>query len=212
MKMINKANWPRAPHFDFYKAFAQPYFNVTVDLEVANLYKFAKQEKISFTCCYLYCLSKAIEAYEPIRYRIHHDEVVVTDEVTLSTVFLKEDDTFRFVPLKKCKDILSFMKNVQLSKEVHLQHTFLNDMFLSAADDLNQVYVSILPWFRFTSFSHAVATYSKDAGIPKFVFGKFNRELGTIPLNIEVHHGLMDGVHVARLIDEIENQILRLAI
>lgn len=209
MKVIDKASWSRSAHFAFYKEFEQPNFNVTVDLQIGRLHKFAKRHKVSFTHCYLYCLSQAIETYEPIRYRITDDEVVVTETVTLSTVFLKEDETFRFVPLETYSDIFSFARNAQLSKETHLKMPLLNDVFLAAAKDLNQVYVSILPWFSFTSFSHAVFARSQGSGIPKFVFGKFNPENGTIPLNIEVHHGLMDGVHVARLITEIENQILK---
>ncbi|TMP42410.1 chloramphenicol acetyltransferase [Pseudoalteromonas citrea] len=210
MKMIDKTSWSRSAHFAFYKEFEQPNFNVTVELQVGRLHEFAKRHKVSFTHCYLYCLSQAIETYEPIRYRITDDEVIVTETVTLSTVFLKEDETFRFVPLEVYSDIFSFARNAQLSKEAHLKMPLLNDVFLSRARDLNQVYVSILPWFSFTSFSHAVFARSQDSGIPKFVFGKFNQEIGTIPLNIEVHHGLMDGVHVAKLITEIENQILKI--
>ncbi|KAF7770190.1 chloramphenicol O-acetyltransferase [Pseudoalteromonas citrea] len=210
MKVINRTTWPRAAHFEFYKDFSQPYFNVTVDLQVGKLYDFAKKHKVSFTYCYLYCLSQAVSAYEPIRYRIRQNDIVVTEQVTLSTVFLKADDTFRFVPLSYHSELSAFTHHADVSKGTHLQLPLLNELFLSRAQELNQIYVSILPWFKFTSFSHAFCSNTQEQGIPKFVFGKFEQKAGTIPLNIEVHHGLMDGLHVAKFITQIEKQVLKL--
>lgn len=50
---------------------------------------------------------------------------------------------------------------------------------------------------HFTSFSHARNWGTEDA-IPKFAFGRFEAQGQHIwmPLSVEVHHGLMDGVHL----------------
>ncbi|WP_210997739.1 CatA-like O-acetyltransferase [Pseudoalteromonas sp. MMG013] len=201
--------WPRADHFRFYQAFSEPFFNITVELELGKLHAWSKARKVPFSHCYLYCLSRAIDAYEPMRYRIVGDTVVVTDDVVLSTVFLNDDETFRFVPLNKGTDLFAFSQSTVLAQQFHSKQPLINDVFLSRSTDLNQVYVSILPWFKFSSFSHARTARDVENGIPKFVFGKYDSITNTIPLNIEVHHGLMDGLHVAKFLTEIEVQIAK---
>jgi chloramphenicol O-acetyltransferase type A len=200
MKKIDLSVWPRAEHFKFFLPFNQPYFNVVLDVEVKSLFEYAKSEQISFTACYLYCLHEAIARYAPIRYRIVDEHPVEVENVVLSTVFLKEDESFRFVPLKYKDGIKAFNQHYDKQKQLHLNKTLINPLFLETAERVEQVYISILPWFKFTGFKHAEHT-SMQSGIPKIVFGKYQKEQGTMPISIEVHHALMDGLHISQFID-----------
>jgi chloramphenicol O-acetyltransferase type A len=47
---------------------------------------------------------------------------------------------------------------------------------------------------------------ARDDSIPRFAFGRAERDGARLwlPMSVEVHHALMDGVHVGRLVQEFE--------
>ncbi|BBN82062.1 chloramphenicol acetyltransferase [Pseudoalteromonas sp. A25] len=210
MKPIDLKTWPRAQHFHFFKGFEKPHFDITTHVDFKPLYQFAKNKNVSFTHCYLYCLLQAIHRYAPMRYRIVDGLPVEVPKVTASTVFLKDDDTFRFTPLHLHENLTLFCEHVSRQQAVYLEQTLLNERFELRQTHEAQVYVSILPWFNFSSFSHAATDTSNCSGIPKFVFGQYQKETGLMPVNIEVHHALLDGVHVAQFLTTLNKVVLEL--
>ena len=67
------------------------------------------------------------------------------------------------------------------------------------------IYFTTLPWVSFTSFAHA-RTPGRGESIPRIAFGKFLRDGDRIhlPISVEVHHALMDGLHVGRFFMSFE--------
>ncbi|MBD1584251.1 CatA-like O-acetyltransferase [Pseudoalteromonas sp. S16_S37] len=211
MKPIDLKTWPRAQHYHFFKSFDKPQFNITTQLDCSSLYRFAKANKYSFTLCYLYCLLQAVNRYAPMRYRIKDGQPYEVDKVTASTVFLKDDETFRFTPLDAKENFEQFCAYASTQKELYLEQSLLNEKLELRETHIAQVYVSILPWFNFSSFSHAATKTNECSGIPKFVFGQYQHNTGLMPLNVEVHHALLDGIHVAQFLTTLKQAILELA-
>jgi chloramphenicol O-acetyltransferase type A len=62
----------------------------------------------------------------------------------------------------------------------------------------------------FTSFAHA-RTPGRGESIPRIAFGKFLRDRDRIhlPISVEVHHALMDGLHVGRFIMSLEEALAK---
>jgi len=69
----------------------------------------------------------------------------------------------------------------------------------------NIIRYSVLPWFDFTSVSHARDFAVRDSA-PKITFGKITEAAGrrTMPVSIHVHHALADGSHVAEFVQHFE--------
>jgi len=67
------------------------------------------------------------------------------------------------------------------------------------------IYHTTLPWISFTSFAHA-RTGGRGESIPRIVFGKItnSNERQVLPISVEVHHALMDGLHVGRFLEHVE--------
>jgi chloramphenicol O-acetyltransferase type A len=65
---------------------------------------------------------------------------------------------------------------------------------------------SALPWFAFTSFSHA-RNYSTGDSVPKICFGRIFNEgkKKKMPVSVHVHHALADGYHVGKYFEEFQN-------
>ena len=63
-------------------------------------------------------------------------------------------------------------------------------------DDL--LFLTSLPWVSFTGVIHPMCL-NPDC-IPRFAFGKFfpEGERLKMPLNVQAHHALVDGVHMGR--------------
>ena len=73
-------------------------------------------------------------------------------------------------------------------------------------DDL--IHYSVIPWVAFTSFAHA-RRWGTDDAVPKIVFGK-HREVGDrrlMPVSVEVHHALVDGLHVGRFYEALQRRL-----
>jgi chloramphenicol O-acetyltransferase type A len=72
----------------------------------------------------------------------------------------------------------------------------------------DRIHFTTLPWLSFTSFSHA-RNWKREDSIPKIAFGKFIKEHGRtlLPFSVEVHHALMDGLHVGRYLTRLEEAL-----
>jgi chloramphenicol O-acetyltransferase type A len=73
-------------------------------------------------------------------------------------------------------------------------------------DDL--IHYSVIPWIAFTSFTHAKKYNTRDS-IPKIVFGKYCDDSGVakMPVSVEVHHALMDGIHVGEFFEIFQKHL-----
>jgi chloramphenicol O-acetyltransferase type A len=71
-------------------------------------------------------------------------------------------------------------------------------------DDI--VYQSSLPWLRFTSFTNAIGG---GDSIPRIVFGKceIQGRRFLMPMSVEVHHALVDGLDVARFVERFQDEL-----
>ncbi len=72
----------------------------------------------------------------------------------------------------------------------------------------NLIRYSVMPWFDFTSISHARRLSTPDSA-PRITFGKITEANGrsTMPVSIHVHHGLADGLHVAEFVHKFEEAL-----
>jgi chloramphenicol O-acetyltransferase type A len=71
-------------------------------------------------------------------------------------------------------------------------------------DDL--IFMTSIPWISFTSLSHPIHMNPVDS-VPRIAWGKFNTEGDGLkmPISVQGHHGLMDGLHVAKFLDVVQS-------
>lgn len=67
---------------------------------------------------------------------------------------------------------------------------------------------SPMPWVSYTHVSHTNAG-KKDNATPIFVWGKFFERDGRmlLPFSVQVHHSFVDGIHIGRLSDSLQNKL-----
>jgi chloramphenicol O-acetyltransferase type A len=205
-RFLDLDTWPRRSHFDFYRAFDQPFFNLCAEVDVTALAERCREEGgPSFFVASLYLSLLAVNDVEAFHYRLRGDRVLVHDVVHGGSTVLRPDETFAFAYFDFAPDFARFAAAAERTLEAVRQGPAGLDA-RTERDDL--VHYSVLPWVSFTSFAHARLRRSEDS-VPKIVFGK-HREAGgrrRMPVSVEVHHALVDGLHVGRFFERFESHL-----
>ena len=73
------------------------------------------------------------------------------------------------------------------------------------AERQDLLYITCIPWFSFTSFVHTINLQSVDT-IPRIAWGKYfeNNNKIYLPISIQAHHSLVDGIHIAKYFKKLE--------
>jgi chloramphenicol O-acetyltransferase type A len=152
---------------------------------------------------YHYFALRAANEIEPFRYRLREGQVIVHDVIHGGTTVLLPNDSFTMAYFDYTDD---FEKFVVAAKRA-VEDAQSVGQFAVRLDDA-RIHFTTLPWFSFTSFSHA-RNWGREDSVPKIAFGKFTRENDRtlLPFSVEVHHALMDGLHVGRYLARLEEML-----
>ena len=145
---------------------------------------------------------EAVNKIENFKYRIIDDEVFMYDTIDVSATIMRDDFTFGFSYIEYDDDFNNFAKN---SLEEIKRINTTTGLFTREYPD-NLIHFSALPWVNFTSLSHARSFTWQDS-CPKISFGKMMDENGkkTMAVSVHVHHALVDGYHVGKFIEKLQN-------
>ncbi len=205
MKKFDLTSWNRTTQYNFFKTFDDPFFGLTSNIDVTNLYTYCKENKLSFSLAVLFIAMKAANEITEFRLRIVDNEVVEFDSIEIGSTFLNDDNSFFFGLFKNEATIFEFdKKGKALIKQLKA-----GKIFEEHWHKIDLIFGSTVPWVSFTSIKHARNYEREKSGIPKFVFGKrFTQDHKLmLPFSVEVHHALMDGFHVGQLIEIMEKKI-----
>lgn len=195
MEYIDLESWPRKETYRFYGSLDYPHFNVCADMDITLLHSYLRNKGLSIFTAVLFGVCKAANSILEFRLRIRGEEIVIHDVVHPSFTVLTEDNLFGFCETKYTGEIKDFFKYTEEAIAKTKSVPSLDDE--AGRDDY--LFVSTLPWVRFTSISHPIHMHPADS-IPRITWGKFTEENDQviIPLSVQIHHGLADGYHVGR--------------
>jgi chloramphenicol O-acetyltransferase type A len=202
-RFLDIDSWNRRSHFEFFKDFEQPFFGLCTDVDVSVTYESTRRQAVSsfFLTC-LYCSIQASNEVEAFRYRLRGDAVFVHDVIHGSSTVLRDDGTFGFAYFDFSPDFCRFME--EGSDSLAQARTETGELDPQPdKDDL--IHYSVLPWVRFTGLMHARRLPTGDS-VPKIVFGKHHERDGVrkMPVSIEAHHALMDGLEVGEFLERFQ--------
>ncbi|ASS77274.1 chloramphenicol acetyltransferase [Tumebacillus algifaecis] len=207
MKYIDMENWPRKNHYRFFKAFDYPHFNVCANVDVTRFSQVVSERKLSFFKTFLYAVMRTANELKEFRYRIREDGVVEHDVVHPSFTLMTSEDVFRFCKAQYNAKMNAFLDEIARVMEAAKDTVYIEDE--PGRDNL--LYVTCLPWVSFTSVQHPIHFDANDS-VPRIAWGKFFEENGTvkIPLGVQAHHALVDGVHVGQFFERIQEHLDRI--
>ena len=198
-KEINLEPWKRNSHFEFFSAMEEPFYGVTVEIDVTKAYEKAKELKTSFFIYYLHATLKTMNELPAFRLRIDNGKVYEHDRIDASSTVMKANETFGFSHIIYNDDYNVFAKSVQ--KEI--ERVKQTDTLLTKDDyGENIIHFSAVPFINFTSLTHARG-FSYPDSCPKVSIGKMVEKEQKKIFNVALfaHHGLVDGLDMGKFFD-----------
>ncbi len=202
MRTINLENWPRREHYLFFKEFESPHFSLCVEMDLTNFLPAIKIAKDSFTAVMMYLVARAANSIPEFKQRVREGSPIEHEVVHPSATILTKDDLFTFCTVEYQADFKEFIRITEeeisrVKSTPSIEEKFLED---------NTLYMTSIPWVSFTSFMHPIRLNPADS-VPRFAWGKYRQESDKIvmPLSVQGHHAMMDGLHAGRCYDQIQS-------
>lgn len=201
-KTIDLETYPRSTTFNAFKDHDIPVINTTSLIDITHLKALSQESGISTFVLLSYCTGKVLNKIANFRQRIVNEQLVEFAHIDPGYTVLLEDNTFTFCDSQYTPELAEFARMTKRNIEaVKLKP----DLDMRDKDDM--FFISSIPWFAFTSFSHPYM--KRYASIPIVTFGKFYNDADRtmVPVAIQAHHALVDGFHIGLFYQKLSRQV-----
>ena len=201
-RVIDESTWKRAAHCAVFRNCVEPSFCVTFDLDVTKFYREIKKKGSSFTFALIYIVTECANRIEEFRYRFLDGKVVLFDKIDTAFTYLdKQTELFKVVNVPFEGSIEEYCQAARQKAEAQKEYftgPLGNDVFQ----------FSPMPWVTYRHISHTNSG-KKDNATPLFDWGKFYEKDGRLllPFSVQVHHSFVDGVHIGKLVEKLQEKL-----
>jgi chloramphenicol O-acetyltransferase type A len=197
---IDLDTWERRALFELFNAYSEPYHGVCLRVDCTETFDYAKDRRMSVFLSLLHRSLLAANKTENFKLRVVDGAVWAYETIHGGSAVGRPDGTIGFAHYAYKPQLMEFVREASIEME-----RVRGRSDLERYDGQNIIRYSVLPWFDFTSLSHARDFVGRDSA-PKITFGKITEAGGrrTMPVSIHVHHGLADGSHVAEFVEHLE--------
>lgn len=205
MKYVDVENWNRKASYEFFKDYENPFFNITAQLDVTDLYRFCKANNLSFSLANLFYSLQTANEIKEFRLRILNEKLVEFETIEATQTILNDDgETFSFCYFENRPNVFEFNESGKAAIEKYKKLK----TFDVESHRLDLLYYSVIPWVSFTSFKNAMRLDDRQT-IPRMVFGRMFEDAGRkkLPHSVEVHHAIMDGLHVGKYFMRLQEKL-----
>ena len=202
--IINIDTWKRKSNFQHFMKYSDPYFGICCNVDCTIARENAKALGVSFFLYYFYLSLDAANEIPEFRTRLENNKAVIYDTVNGSPTITRNDGGLGYAMLEYQNSFDEFL--IKAEKEIH--RVKILPGLDTSKDCPETIYYSIIPWITFTSVTHPLDLPNTE-GVPILTFGKMFKENGRLmmPLGVNAHHALMDGMHVAQFVESFQKKL-----
>lgn len=206
MRKIDLGSWDRREIYDFFSPLAQPWYSVSFLLDAGGLYRYVKDNGLSFYYAMCYLVTQAVNGTEAFLYTIRGGEVFLLDRREPSFTVRRADEKYFRIVTMPCRSSLEDFCREAAERE-RAQAAFIDPE--SESDAL--LYLSCLPWVDLTALTNERGD-DRDDAIPRIAWGKFVEENGRlmVGMSVEVNHRFVDGADIGAFARRLEELIAAL--
>lgn len=205
-RRIDLDRWARRDHFRFFRAYEEPFWSLCAKVDVTELLDRRSRERPpSFFLAVLHATLRTVNGIEELKTRIRGRDVVVHEVIHGGSTVLRSDQSFGFAYFAYDPDFERFAAGAAPI----LEHARTASGALDPQEERDDlIHTSVIPWVSFTSFTHA-RRRSGEGSVPRFVFGRHQiaGDRRRMPVSVEVHHALADGLHVGRFFEAFQRHL-----
>lgn len=202
-KIVPMDEYPRRDHFRYFRSLSNPFLSLTVQMDVTELAQACKAKGVSFYILFMHAVALAADAVPQLRQRVYGEGIIEYESCTTSHTELLPDETYCYCTLSHDMPLAAYLQHAEAARAAARSNATIEE---DAADADSQYFISCLPWLHFTQLSNPTGSDSN----PRFTWGKYepdHRGRLMLPLSVCVHHGLVDGLHIAIFCGLLEKQI-----
>lgn len=187
--------------FNHFNRCDNPFIIMTTKIDVTKIVEYCKINK-HFYATLGYLVTKTVNMSEAFKYRYDENfNILYCDRVDSNFTDLMYEDNIGFFDVPFVEDYREYMKGY-----LDIKEQFLNDKYFKSEGVLDVIWMSCSPW---NTFNNLIPPFNKKVSIPQFIWDKYTLENGRyyIDLMILIHHGFADGLHIAKFIDLLNENI-----
>ena len=197
---IDRGNWERKEYFDHYFSQVPCTYSAVFPLDITLL----RQRGEKLYPAMLYAITTIVNRHREFRTAINpQGQLGFYQQMhPCYTVFHKDDETFSNIWTSYAPEYRDFLANYQLDQQ---RYGSCKGMMGKPEPPENTFPVSMIPWASFTGFNLNLQK-GYDYLLSIFTMGKFYQEKDKtlLPLAVQVHHGVCDGFHLCRFVEELQ--------
>ena len=207
---IERENWSRNGHDRLFARLDVPFYSLTWRVDVTGAAAYAKRRGVSFYAVMIWVTMRAVNGVEAFRYELRGDEVYLLDHRDPSYTYPWDDELFGIcgIPWIDGEDPISFAARMRTAEQRNRSPIPTAEADAAGHD----IYISSTPWFDYTHVTQEFPLDNTDS-TPRIMWGRFSEnEQGRkiLSYTVQVNHRLIDGIHLARLLDGLNGAILAL--
>ena len=198
-------DYPRRAHLEFFRQNADPFYHLTFELDATAVRARARAAGGSTYAAMIWAYHRALVGIDCFRTRLHGDDVVLYESLSVGMTVPAPGRTFTFAALEWEPDGARFLERAGVAMKSASEKV---DLSVGAAPDF--AYYTSLPKIPFLSFTH-VNLPDKTAGQPECAFGKFREADGRthVPVGVLVNHLFVDGADLGDLYEAAAESFAR---
>lgn len=197
---IDMSAYARRAHFDYFRSLAYPYVGVTVNVDVTDFVRRAKEDGLPFFLSMCYCVAQAANAVPEFRQRIKGDSIIQYDWCQTSHTVALDDGTYCYCTLESDMSFREYLPKALEAQEQAKQQRVFGD-----GDDGDPLlFISCMPQLSYAALVQPVPCPADSN--PRITWGKYftQGERVLLPLSVLCHHALVDGLHISRFYDTLD--------
>lgn len=202
MREINPKETTRAYAFEMWMQAPMPMVTFFKTLDVSHLAKISKKNGMKFNMLMCYCIGKAASAIKEFYILPVGEKLMQYDSIAINTIVANNKGEINSCDIPFCNDLEQFNNDyLRLTKKVAETCT---DYDLSQQNMI--IGTSAMAQYEIDG---AVGMYSGIFNNPFLIWGKYKRSWRkkTLIVSFQFHHTQMDGVHAARFLNAIQQEI-----
>lgn len=203
-KYLDMETYKRKNHFEYFNSLAYPYVGLTVNVDITDLLKTIKAKGLPFFLSICYCVSRAANRVPEFRQRILNNQIIEYDDCLTSHTVALSDGTFCYCDLDSNRPFEDYICYAAYEQEKARQKNSINE---NADDTLGKIFISTIPWVSYTALINPTPVPADSN--PRITWGKYfmQNEKVLLPVSVLCHHALVDGLHISRFYDFLNEEI-----
>lgn len=214
-KHIDMSTYPRLDHFKYFLNMANPFFNITVEVDLTDWLPRIRQAGYPFFLSFQYAVVQAANRVPELRQRILEEEIVEYDYCNPSYTYGLPNGTYCYCLVNAKQPFTDYLAEAGAKQETAIKTQVLEE----EGDSLGQLFISCTPWVNYMALS--IPWPDNRLTNPNIIWGRcktekqlclidgrvYEKERTLIPVTLFANHALVDGRHVGQFFSNLEEEL-----